>query len=148
MCSRKTISNIMELERFMANHPDTAKLPAKQKHIKKVMKVSSKVQCDRDEVLVLRDSGSMINTTDIAAHFPAYETFIMPSLGHLPKKWLRLPMGRNSETVGNALYMGKLMAKKLQCYSRTWRSLCQSSLLENASSLTKISFSLKTVAKR
>ena len=71
---KKTISNVKELDQFRAENPDTAKLPANRTHLERVMRmVTSKVQCGKDEVLVLMDSGSTINTAGIAAHFFAYE---------------------------------------------------------------------------
>ena len=79
---KNTISGVKDLDRFMAKNPNTAKLPVEPKHLQKVMKVvSSKINCAHDEVLVLMDSGATGNTADIAAHFPDYEFFVMPSLG-------------------------------------------------------------------
>ena len=80
--TKNTISGVKDLDRFMAKNPNTAKLPEEPKHLQKIMKVvSSKVKCAHDEVLVLMDSGATGNTADIAAHFPDYEFFVMPSLG-------------------------------------------------------------------
>ena len=92
----------------MAENPDNAKLPASQKHQTRVMKVvTSKVQCGKDEVLVLIDSGSTINTADIAAHFPAYENFIMPSLGSSTGETATTACGKELRNRGKCTVHGR-----------------------------------------
>ena len=106
--SKNTISEVKKLDQFRAENPDTAKLSVNRTHSESVMKmVTSKIQCGKDEVLVLMDSGSTINTAEIAAHVPAYENFIIPSLGSSTGETATTACGKELRNRGKCTVHGR-----------------------------------------
>ena len=85
------------------------------------MKVlSSKIELEEDEVLVLMDSGSTINVAKIKKHFPMYSKLVVPSTGSVSGETATTACGKKlvnrgesaeseeSQTTKNSLFRFKI----------------------------------------
>ena len=78
----RLITSARELDTFMKQNPTVAQIPTERRKLSKIMKIlSSKIELEHDEVLVLMDSGSTINVAKIKKHFPMYAGLVIPSTG-------------------------------------------------------------------
>ena len=96
-----------DLRKFLEANPGTALLPLEPKKLTKVMKLmTSKIQLEDDEELVLMDSGSTINVAKIHKHFKQYANFVVPSKGSKTGETATTASGHKIKNRGKCMIHG------------------------------------------
>ena len=104
----RLISSSRELSEFMKQNPKVAQVPTERKQLSKVMKIlTSKINLEEGETLVLMDSGSTINVAKIKKHFAKYADMVVPSSGSINGETATTACGKKLVNRGKCLIKGK-----------------------------------------
>ena len=104
----RMITSAQELDTFLKDNPKVAQIPTERRKLSKIMKVlTSKIELENDEVLVLMDSGSTINVAKVKKHFPAYADLVVPSSGSMSGETATTACGKRLTNRGKCRIRGK-----------------------------------------